>query len=191
MMLLAHYSIIHIFLGHLLMISTQEIVESLITLTDEGTTFITKNSSAMPLKTMSTSLLANCALECNNNIFCRTFIYDEITLSCQLYESDVTDGNITSSQSSTSRVRFITYDKQFYVDYNKTCDHCQLNRYLTCRNNTCQCSLVMTYWDGQICRNQLTNDQSCNSSLECRQYLNLTCVFGWCQSKPSSMFSVS
>ncbi|CAF3561440.1 unnamed protein product [Rotaria socialis] len=80
----------------------------------------------------------------------------EVTLNYQLYQSDLPSGNITVVQGSTSRVGRIQYRPQFYIGYNQTCDRCQVNRYLICQNTKCQCPRLATYWDGQMCQNQLS-----------------------------------
>ncbi|CAF2594223.1 unnamed protein product [Rotaria sp. Silwood2] len=122
-----------------------------------------------------------CAQQCSQNVLCRVFVYNEITLNCQLYQSDLSSGNITSVPGSTSRVGRIRYQPQLYLDYNRTCDRCQVNRYLTCQNAKCQCPPPTTFWNGQLCQNQLSYGKTCNSSSWCRQDWNLTCVFRSCQ----------
>ncbi|CAF1122883.1 unnamed protein product [Rotaria sordida] len=150
-------------------------------LSDKSTIFIPKVSLESPLKILTVRSLMLCAQQCNQNILCRVFVYNEITFNCQLYQSDLSSGNITFIPGSTSQVGRIRYQPQFYLDYNQTCDRCQVNRYLTCQNARCQCPPSTTYWDGQMCQNQLSYGKTCNSSSWCRQDWNLTCIFGSCQ----------
>ena len=142
--------------------SIQQILDAHILLTDMGKIFNPNDARELAWKNLNTSSITDCAIQCNQNIVCRTFVYDEITLSCQLYVSDLTTGNITSSASSTSRVGYIENDQMAYANYNKTCEYCQSSRYLICLNSTCQCPTSVTYWDGTQCKNRLLNGDLCS-----------------------------
>ncbi len=69
----------------LVTVNAQQNFESRIKLSNRRTTFIPKNSLEYPLKNVSVSSILRCGKQCNENIFCRIFIYDDITLNCQLY----------------------------------------------------------------------------------------------------------
>jgi hypothetical protein len=155
--------------------------ESSIQLTAFGTAFQPRN----PIELLGTSSnvrsLLRCAMQCNQNRQCRTFDYDRSSLICHQFEGDISTGTIlNSSVSLSSRIGSIRYNTtdalQQYSSYNQTCDQCGIgiNRYLQCINNTCQCP-TNTYWNGQMCSNQLYTGAKCNSSSACRQDLNLTC----------------
>lgn len=122
-----------------------------------------------------------CAMLCNQNRRCRTFDYDRSSLVCRQFEGEVSTGtvlnNATFSSSIVGSIIYSTTDTlHSYASYNQTCDRCGpgINRYLQCLNNLCQCP-PNTYWNGQVCLNQLYNGSSCNYSSQCRQDLNLTC----------------
>ncbi len=72
----------------LFIIGSQQRLESNITLSSKGTIFIPRSSSESPLK-----------------------------LSCQLYHSDLSSGNITSATGSITRVSRIQYQSQLYIEY--------------------------------------------------------------------------
>lgn len=182
-----HCAIVLIFLLYST-VGDQETYESYIKLSDKGMTFTPSDPSELSLNNIYVTSLFTCGMQCNRNIFCRTFIYDAITFYCQLYQSDLTTGTMTISASPSSRIGFVKAKQKFYVDYNKTCNYCEYNRYLTCQNITCRCPSSKMYWDERICQNKLLNGSACNSLLQCRQDLNLTGTFGWCQSTPSCMF---
>ncbi|CAF1308819.1 unnamed protein product [Adineta ricciae] len=58
--------------------------------------------------------------------------------------------------------------------YNQSCDYCAQDRYLVCRNDTCQCP-VHTYWTNKTCQSQSFTGAPCNSSRQCRNDLGLVC----------------
>lgn len=182
MLVLWFFLCVHIIVG------LQQAFESDISLSDTGTTFIPKYSFESTLATVNVPSQLRCGQQCNQNILCRIFIYEKIIVNnCRLYQSDLSSGNITSTGASSSRVGIIVYHPLLYADYNQTCDWCQFNRYLTCQNATCRCPPPTSYWDGQMCQNQLYYGEACNASSWCRQDLNLACVFGSCQPNTASM----
>jgi hypothetical protein len=119
---------------------------------------------------------------CNQNRQCRTFDYDQSSMICRLFEGQLSTGTILYNATLlSSRIGAIIYNttlaSKLYSSYNQTCDQCSItgNRYLQCVNNTCQCP-IHTYWNGQMCSNQLYNGSNCSpSTVSCRQDLNLTC----------------
>lgn len=152
-----------------------------------GIQFIPRSLQEYPLDNSSASSRLRCATRCYNNVLCRTFVYDQSTRVCQLYRSDSTSGNITSSSSSiSSHVGTIPHDPSFYMNYNRTCDLCQYNRYLVCLNSRCQCPSTQLFWNGNICQNKFYYGDGCNSSGQCREDLNLSCIFGSCQLNTAS-----
>ena len=63
-----------------------------------------------------------------------------------------------------------------YAADNRTCDHCVVNRYLKCRQQTCQ-RPQNTFWNGSTCQNQMYGSSSCNQNNNCcLASLNLTRV---------------
>ena len=155
--------------------------ESSMRLTAFGTAFQPRNPIELLGIFPNIRSLLQCAMYCNQNCRCRTFDYDKSSLVCRLFEGEVSTGtvlnNSTLSSSRVGSVRYSTTDTlQSYSSYNQSCDQCGLgmNRYLQCINNSCRCP-PNTYWNGQICLNQLYNGSSCNYSSDCRQDLNLTC----------------
>ena len=175
-----------LFLTHSMVCGIQTSFESHVFMSSFGQTFTPKQSMETPLTSASVSSLLKCSKQCNQNQLCRTFVYDKHASLCQLYRSDSQTGNITATNVTTSVVGQIEYTPQLYVNYNHTCNRCDMDRYLTCRNATCQCPSPGTYWDGQMCQNQLYYGESCNQSSWCRNDLNLTCVFGSCQPSTAS-----
>ena len=145
-----------------------------------GTDFIPINP--IELISVSTDVLsmANCAQLCNQNLLCRTIVFDPP--SCRLYESYLDTGSVIASSSSKSVVGAVDYNNvNLSPAFNQSCDHCYLDRYLVCQNSTCQCPLH-TYWDGQnTCLNQLFQNWSCEADNWCREDLNLSCICGKCQ----------
>jgi hypothetical protein len=130
----------------------------------------------------STFSVLDCAMLCHEDPQCRTFVFD--SPYCRLYESVLKIGSIVASPSNSSMVGGINYDNiGLSSAYNQSCDHCYPDRYLVCRDNTCQCPLS-TFWDGQSkCLNQLfvNSITACESDAWCRQDMNLTCQCGKCQ----------
>jgi hypothetical protein len=154
---------------------------SLIRLTEFGTAFQPRNPIEVLGTISNVRSLLQCAMQCNQNYQCRTFDYDESSLVCRQFEGELSTGTVLNNSTLlSSRIGSILYNTtdtlQLYSSYNQTCDHCgiAINRYLQCINNTCQCP-PNTYWNGQMCSNQLYSESSCNSSSACRQDLNLTC----------------
>jgi hypothetical protein len=156
--------------------------QSFIQLTPFGTKFQPRNSIELLDTYTNIRSLLQCSMPCNQNRQCRTFDYDQSTLICRLFEGEFSTGTILyNSTSLTSRIGAIIYNTtiipDLYSSYNRTCNQCSTdeNRYLQCINGTCQCP-IHTYWNSQICSNQLYNGSNCSSwTLSCRQDLNLTC----------------
>ena len=154
--------------------------QSLIDLMPYGTAFQPHNQIELLAVFSNISSFIMCSLQCNHDRRCRTLDYDESSHICRLFEGELSTGTVTSNSTlSSSRVGAIRYDTahttQYYLSYNETCDQCSINRYLQCRNNSCQCP-DNTYWNGQMCLNQLYNGSNCSySSSSCREDLNLTC----------------
>ncbi|CAF1230640.1 unnamed protein product [Didymodactylos carnosus] len=143
--------------------------------TDFGTSFTPADPIEL-INTISVSSQIRCAQTCNVNSLCRTFDYDTLSKRCRLFEGEITTGLVNRSAAipSTSRVGSIAYTPQIYLAYNRTCDQCQINRYLLCISNTCQCT-PYTYWNGYMCLNQGYNGSVCQNDQWCRNDKNLTC----------------
>lgn len=155
--------------------------ESSTQLTEFGTAFEPRHPIELLSTICTVPSLVQCAMQCNQNVRCRTCDYDKSSRVCRLFEGEFSTGTLLNNSTlSSSRVISILHDTadahQSYSAYNETCDQCGvgINRYLQCINNTCQCP-PNTYWNGRICLNQKYNGSSCNFSSECRQDLNLTC----------------
>ena len=155
---------------------------SYINLHGVGIDFIPANSVELRGIYSSTFSTLKCSLLCHQDPQCRTFVFD--SPSCRLYETSFNIGSIVVSLSNESVVGEINYDKiSLAYRYNQSCDHCYPDRYLVCRNNTCQCPLN-TFWDDESkCLNQLFVDSvlACKNDNWCRQDMNLTCQYGKCQ----------
>ena len=164
-----------------------QIFQSSIYLASFGTTFEPQNQIELLGTFSNIPSLIRCSMKCNQDRQCRTFDYDQSSCICRLFEGELSTGTvITNSALPSSRVGAIRYNisqtAQSYLSYNKTCNQCKSgkNRYLQCLNNTCQCP-YNTYWNGQMCLNQLYNGSNCSYGLpSCREDLNLTC---WNQTK--------
>ena len=152
--------------------------ESSIRLTAFGIMFEPHHAIELLVTIPSTHSALHCAQECNQNRACRTFDHDRLSDVCRLFEGEFSTGTgLTDGTPLSSRIGYIVYTADLFVSHNRTCDQCSQasNRYLQCQNNVCQC-LPNTYWDGQMCLNQLFNGSMCNVSwVSCREDFNLTC----------------
>lgn len=157
-------------------------VISYIDLYTQGVDFIPANAIELLSTYSSVQSTFKCALLCHENSQCRTFVFDDP--NCKLYTGASNTGSIITIASNTSVVGGIDYSRINVASaYNQSCDHCFPDRYLVCRNNTCQCPLG-TFYDNQgHCRNQLYVDliMACESDDWCNQDMNLTCQCGKCQ----------
>lgn len=120
---------------------------------------------------------SQCAFTCSQLSHCRTFDYDPSSKQCRLFEADSTTGAISPSPSPTSIVGFIQIIPDLYSPtHNQPCTACAQSRYEVCSSNTstCQCP-PRTYWNGQICRLQLFENDACTQADACRSDMNLTC----------------
>ena len=159
-----------------------QIFQSSIYLTPFGTAFEPRNSIELLATFSNIRSLIYCSMKCNQDRQCRTLDYDQSSRICRIFEGEFSTGTvITNSSLSSSRIGAVRYNTtvtiQSFLSYNKTCDHCTngRNRYLQCLNNRCQCP-PNTYWNGQMCLNQLYTGSSCSHmSTSCREDLNLTC----------------
>ncbi|CAF4147778.1 unnamed protein product [Rotaria socialis] len=169
------------FYSHLLPSLHSQIFQSRIYLTAFGTAFQPRSPIEILSSSSQIQSLFRCAMQCNQNRQCRTFDYNYLPLVCRLFEGELSTGNILYNITSSSRIGAILYDVtiQSYSSYGQTCEQCGMgiNRYLQCINDTCQCP-PDTFWNGQMCLNQLYNGSNCNYSLpSCRQDLNLSCSY--------------
>ena len=131
--------------------------ESSVRLTASGTEFQPNHPMEWLVTVPSLPSALHRAQQCNQNRPCRTFDYDRVSGVCRLFEGEFSTGTImTNGTSSPSRIGYMVYTADLFASYNQTCDQCSeaSNRYLQCLNNVCQC-LPNTYWDGQMCLNQL------------------------------------
>ncbi|CAF3673924.1 unnamed protein product [Rotaria socialis] len=169
------------FYSHLLPSLHSQIFQSRIYLTAFGTAFQPRSPIEILSSSSQIQSLFRCAMQCNQNRQCCTFDYNYLPLVCRLFEGELSTGNILYNITSSSRIGAILYDVtiQSYSSYGQTCEQCGMgiNRYLQCINDTCQCP-PDTFWNGQMCLNQLYNGSNCNYSLpSCRQDLNLSCSY--------------
>jgi hypothetical protein len=155
---------------------------SYIDLHSPGTDFIPAN----PIELRGThSVIASaydCALLCHQDPQCRTFVFDSFI--CQLYKGSANTGSIVASPLTTRVVGEINYSPINVASaFNQSCDHCYPDRYLVCRNNTCQCPEGTFYNNQGGCINQLyvNSTLACEDNNWCNQDLNLTCSCGQCQ----------
>ena len=181
-LIMAQYLVLMLFLViHVSLQQQSQLFESSIHLTEFGTAFQPPNPIELLGTFANVRSLLRCAMQCNENRRCRTFDYDRSSLVCRQFESDFSTGtvlkNSTLSSSRIGSIRCNTTDAlQQYSAYNQSCDQCGIgiNRYLQCINSTCQCP-PNTYWNGELCSNQLYSGSTCMSSSQCRQDFNLTC----------------
>ncbi|CAF0782762.1 unnamed protein product [Adineta steineri] len=163
---------------------------SLTHLYGSGTDFIPANPIELRGIYSPVASTYRCLLLCHQDPQCRTFVFD---LSiCQLYEGSSNTGLIINSFSTSRIVGELIYDNiNLALTYNQSCNHCYPDRYLVCRNNTCQCP-INTYWDDKSkCVNQLFVDSTlaCQYDNWCRQDMNLTCHYGKCQCPVTTYWS--
>lgn len=167
---------------------SQALLKSRIVYSSTGTQFSPSNLVAQLLSTPTTASLRLCATACNANVLCRVFDFDVTQpQQCRLFEGDpVTMGTIVSSASLSSRVGVVHISADLFLGYGLPCSSvCQHNRYLTCRNSTCQC-MPHTYWDGSVCAAQSpVLGAACQQNRRmCREDLNYTCLrFNQCGRK--------
>jgi hypothetical protein len=165
--------------GLCLLYSTAQADQSLIILTDPGTEFVPINSIALIL-TLTAPSVANCGLQCNQLISCRTFDFDLVSGQCRLFDGDLTTGSIVvNSFKPQSYVGLVQVSPATYSPIDgQPCTACAQSRYETCDSNspsTCQCP-PNTYWDQGMCLIQLFENQTCSNADACRADLNMTCV---------------
>lgn len=160
--------------------------QSFIKLAVYGTAFQPHHPIELLSNLSNIQSIFKCAMHCNRNRQCRTFDYDRSSLVCRLFEGEITTGLVLNvSIPFSSRVGSIQSDTILavaqYAPFNQPCNQCSIgvNRYLECKDNTCQCP-QNTYWNGQLCLNQLYNGSQCNTTVACRSDLNFTC---WIQTR--------
>lgn len=130
------------------------------------------------LSVMMSESVNDCASACSRLTHCRTFDYDSSSLQCRLFEADSITGAILPSASPTSVVGSVEITPDLYsAMHDQPCAACAGSRDEVCstNTNTCQCP-PRTYWNGQICRLQLFENDTCTQADACRSDLNLTCA---------------
>ena len=130
------------------------------------------------LSVMTSESVNDCASACNHLPHCRTFDYDPSSNQCRLFEADSTTGTILPSSSPTSVVGSVHITANLYsTTHDQPCSACAESRYEVCSSNTstCQCP-PRTYWNGQICRLQLFENDTCTQADACRSDLSLICT---------------
>lgn len=122
--------------------------------------------------------VTKCAAKCGTLPHCRTFDYDPSSNQCRLFEADSTTGTIIAASSPTSVVGSLHIMFDLYSpSHDQPCAACEQSRYEVCSSNTgsCQCP-PHAYWDGEICRLHLFENDTCTQRDACRSDLNLTCA---------------
>ena len=154
-----------------------QMYQSLMTIQAVGTDFIPANHIELIATYQNIFTLLSCYQKCNFNPLCRTFVSDiSSPFTCRLYEGSIDTGTISSSLSSTSQVGGIYYESSLYKTYNQSCDQnpSLSNRYLICNNGLWQCP-TDSFWNGSMCLNKVYYQASCNTDLECREDIYLSC----------------
>ena len=147
------------------------------TISSTGSYFHSRYPIQLLSVTMSRSV-NDCASACNHLPDCRTFDYDPSSNQCRLFEADSTTGTILPSSSPTSVVGSVEIIPDLYFNiHDQPCSACAESRYEVCSSNTstCQCP-PRTYWNGQICRLQLFENDTCTQADACRSDLSLICT---------------
>ena len=173
-MLLVVITVLHVY-------SSPDIATSHIDVFPTGTLFQPANNVEL-LRQLTSESFLDCAAQCNVNPQCRTFMYDRSTGLCSLYEGETSTGSIITNSSSTSQVGSINYSPDLYPCFNQTSSTCAFNRYVVADRTTglgvCPKN---TYWDGNMCLNQLYLGAPCANQQYCRNDLFLGCsnVTAW------------
>ena len=150
--------------------------QSTTNLSSYGLQFSPVDEQALFLSNTTASSLFTCAQLCHSTGRCRIFDFDGQSQRCRLFEGNITTmGSSIPSSSSQSRVGSIKLRPEQFTNRGQLCSFCQGSRYLTCVNGTCQC-YINTYYDGAICQSKKLLGDSCNTSTECRNNLNYTCL---------------
>ena len=120
-------------------------------------------------------MIADCARLCLDHLQCRTFDFDQDTITCQLFEGSIDIGTLIVSPSS-SVVGWIDIQPSDYLLYHASFDRCVNHRYLYSDVVTglCVCP-AHTVWNGSLCVNQRFEGDSCVNDAWCRLDLNLRC----------------
>ncbi|CAF1326657.1 unnamed protein product [Didymodactylos carnosus] len=144
-------------------------------LTAVGTTFQPSNPIELLGSISNTKSVIHCSAYCNQNVQCRTFGVNLLSLSCSLYEGHITTGSVvaSSSLSQSSFVGGFIYESALFLNYNQTCSTA-INRYLVCVGARLVCP-INTFWNGSICVNQFYGNTLCQLDIQCRGDLTLIC----------------
>jgi hypothetical protein len=150
--------------------------QSFMSLSSLGMKFSPLDEQAMLLFEINSNSIEACSETCHSNLYCRIFDFDGQSNLCRLFEGDVdTMGSIIPSPSSRSIVGSIQLIPAQFYSKGLSCSSCELSRYLTCINSTCQCP-SRTYFDGSVCRSQSLIGGQCINETDCRTEFNLVCL---------------
>jgi hypothetical protein len=160
--------------------------ESIATLSDFGYTFAPIDNTVSPFLSLTQSTILRCHMQCNKQIACRTFDFDQDTGQCRLWSDDLTTGMISLAVPSKPRSKVGTIQLTPYTyasTHNQPSDRCAQSRYEVCDpiSSTCQCP-SMTFWNGSMCLPQRYMNQSCATPNSCRLDRNLECRDTGCNS---------
>jgi hypothetical protein len=153
--------------------------QSIATLSDFGYIFASIDSTVSPFLSLTEGTILRCHMQCNTQIACRTFDFDQDTGQCRLWSDDLTTGMMSLAVTSKprSQVGIIELTPEIYAStHNQSCGKCAPSRYEVCDpiSSTCQCP-SMTFWNGNICLPQRYMNQSCATPDTCRPDRNLEC----------------
>lgn len=120
-----------------------------------GLKFQSGNASDLISTQSNISSMNRCAMMCSSDERCQTLDYDSSSKVCRLFLSWANQSMFIASTSSTVRVAFVKQTPDLYSLYQQPCIvQNDINRYLSCANNslwTCKSGL---FYDGSICTNQ-------------------------------------
>ena len=149
--------------------------QSVIHLSAVGLEFSPFDEQISLLLEKNSDSISTCAQICHMTASCRIFNFDPQMRSCRLYEGEMDGtGSLVNSATSQSICGLIELMVQDFTDHGRACSLCEHDRYLTCRNSTCQCQ-THTYFNGSVCRSQKLNGGNCTSDIQCRNDLYLAC----------------
>ena len=101
------------------------------------------------------SSMNRCLMMCTSDERCQALDYDGSSKECRLFSSWANQSMLVASASLTTRVAFVKQTPDLYSLYQQPCiNQNDINRYLSCANNSLWSCKSGLFYDGAICTNQ-------------------------------------
>jgi hypothetical protein len=126
-----------------------------------GLEFQPGNTADLISSQSNISGMNRCLMMCSGDERCQTVDYDGSSKMCRLFLTWANQSMFVTSTSLTRRIGFVEQTAELYSFYQQPCVvFNDINRYLSCANNSLWSCQSGQFYDGSVCRNQYTSEMT-------------------------------